>query len=833
MVLRKSERADVSGLRAPPGGLDLLEDLHRQRRRRTLRRAAWSAALALGLLGVGIGFKQLADRRDADVALDTASIQVHSGTMSDLESAAAVLEASEERNASEPALRSALALVRAHLWAEFGVASEAAHAAVRAAPTGSARQLAEALVAFGDGRIEEAANQLERVGTGEAGRVRGLIDDLVAQESAWLAAMLGIARREPPPELDATLEPLERACRDYPRNVVLKRAKARLLMAHGRAEKALEELQRARDLSRGHLGLAADEALYNALLHRELGGVASVADQLMAMQEQGVAPPDLANARLARAVAHVRSGEPEAAVALLEQAWPHLPAWDLGPRRLAVETALEAGQGERTSAWLPESGLSPSEREIYGAWATLLRGEVMEALEQLEKLPQEHALVGYLQALALVEQRRFVEAQPWIERTEALLPGRIEIEVARARVELQLGDRKRALRRLKGLAEEEPYAPRAYTGLGEAYLQQTDGDRDLAAAKRILQKAIEREPVPAEAMLLLARVWHEKRNGDSEAEHQALQLLERAAQTNPHLPRYRTELALYLADLGYEMRARELLRTVVKERGVPWPAFVTLVRLELVTNDGAFDPSALLETAAELGADPRILERERARAAMLQNTPASLAEAEAKLRTMLLADETDLDTRVLYGLTRARQHDRKGAKTTIMRGYKLHPEAQHGRLDFALAQVQARFGQRDRAAPRARRAWILMRDEQRPAAELLEVAELATSLWSREGEDRVALAVARDLTSRMSYHHEAWTIRARTELAAGESGAARTSAERAIELDGNHAEAHVIRGHALIRFGHKEEARKAYERAVELAAGTPAERDYREHLARL
>lgn len=833
MVRRKSERSDVSGLRAPPAGLDLLEDLHRQRRRRTLRRAAWSAALALCLLGVGVGFKELADRRDADVALDTASIQVHSGTMTDLQSAVAVLGASEERNASEPVLQSALALVRAHLWAEFGVDSEAAQQAARGAPSGRARAVALALVAFGDGRIEEAASELERAEVGTTGEARGLIDDLVAQEGAWLRAMLGVAGGEHPPDREATFEQLERAMREYPRNVVLKRAKARLLMTSGQPDEALEELQRARDLSRAHLGLAADEALYNALLHRELGGVASVADQLMAMTEQGVAPPDLAKARLARGVAHVRSGESEAAVGLLEQAWPHLPAWDLGPRRLAIETALEAGQGTMTLAWLPESGLDASEQEIYGAWAMLLRGEIMEALERLEKLPQEHALVGYLQALALVEQRRFTEAQPWIERAEVLLPGRIEIEVARARVELQLGDRKQALRRLKGLAEEEPYAPRAYTGLGEAYLQQTDGDRDLVAAKRILEKAIEREPVPAEALLLLARVWHEKRNGDSEAEHQALQLLERAAQTNPHLPRYRTELALYLAELGYEARALELLRKVVAERGVPWPAFVTLVRLELVASNGTFDPSALLDEAAKLGADARVLERERARAAMLKNTSASLAEAEAKLRTMLLADETDLDARVLYGLTRARQHDRKGAKTTIMRGYKLHPEAQHGRLDFVLAQVQARFGQRDRAAPRARRAWILMRDEQRPAAELLEVAELATSLWTREGEDRVALAVARDLTSRMSYHHEAWTIRARTELSIGESGAARTSAERAIELDDDHAEAHAIRGHTLIRFGHKEEARKAYQRAIELASGTPQEQEYREHLARL
>src|SRR5690606_22832325 len=179
------------------------------------------------------------------------------------------------------------------------------------------------------------------------------------------------------------------------------------------------------------------------------------------------------------------------------------------------------------------------------------------------------------------------------------------------------------------------------------------------------------------------------------------------------------------------------------------------------------------------------------------------------------------------------QNDRKSAKSIIMRGFFVSPESQHGRLHLALAQIQARFGQRDRAAPRARRAWIEMRDEQRPATELLDVADLTTSLWVREGEDRVALAVARALTSRMSYHHEAWTIRARTELAAGESGAAKTSAERALDLEPEHPEALMIRGHCLIRFGHKEQARADYARAVELVKGSAMEQEYREHLARL
>lgn len=831
MVPPLRKRSDARDLRGSSRGGGLLEDLRRQQRRRTLRRAAMMTGLGVALLSAGLGFKVLADRRNLNVAMDTAVLKVDSGTLADLETAARLLESEQDDDST---ISAAVALLRAHEFAEFGVQGEAAKTAVAQAPSGAARTVAEALLALGEGRVDDARAGLPEPRSAEAPGPGSLLEGWVAQEIAWLGAMVAVARLgEDPARLEEALSGLDRQIRAFPRAVSLKRARARLLIAMGRSEDGLQELERARDLSRSHLGLAADEAIYNAALHRELGGVASVAEQLIAMELQGVAPPDLAHARLARAVAHVWSGEAEDAAALLSAAWVGLPTWERNYRQLAIQTALEAGEGAMPLAWLPESGLPATEQAIYSAWGILLEGNVMLALETLEDLSQEHPWVGYLQALALVEQRRFEEAQPWIERVDVMLPGRVEVEVARARIDVQLGDPQRALRRLRALAEEEPYAPRAYTGLGEAYLQQTGQARDWVAAKRALTKAIEREPVPAEAMLLLARVWHEKRTGDPLAERKALDLLEDAAKTNPHLPRYRIELALYRAELGYDHAALTLLRELASERALTWAVPLALVRLELDASAGAFDASPYLTQAATLGADARTLERERARGLLLQATKASLAQAESKLLALLQGDETDVDTRVLYALTRARQNDRKSAKSIVMRGFSVSPEAQHGRLHYALAEIQARFGQRDRAAPRARRAWIQMREEQRPATELLDVAELTTSLWTREGEDRVALAVARELTSRMSYHHEAWTIRARTELAAGESGAARTSSERAIELEPNHAEAHFIRAHCLIRFGHKEQAKAAYARAIELARGTPLEEDAREQLERL
>ena len=55
---------------------------------------------------------------------------------------------------------------------------------------------------------------------------------------------------------------------------------------------------------------------------------------------------------------------------------------------------------------------------IYRAWALLVDGDAMGALALLAELPQEHPRVAYLQGLALVEQRRFEEAEPWLARVE-------------------------------------------------------------------------------------------------------------------------------------------------------------------------------------------------------------------------------------------------------------------------------------------------------------------------------------------------------------------------------------------------------------------------------
>jgi predicted Zn-dependent protease len=826
-VRGRPDRSGIRRLKIGSRGGDLIEDIHRQHRRRILKRAAQFTALVLALLAAGFAFKVMADRRARSQALEKAQQHFVGGTVSDVRAAVDVLGRSLQADPNHGVTQATHALMRAHLWTEFGSdeseAREAVEALSQRSPTAA---LAAAYIAFGDGDLDAARSRLEAIDELED-------DSFFEAERLWLTGMLTAAMQaDDEAALAAAIAGIDELVRGGTGGVAHRRVHALLLLLAGDDEKALTELGEARKASRSHMGLAADEAYYNAYLHQELAGVASVADQLLATPNAELSPRDRAHVLLARAVVHVRSGETSEGLSMLDEAWPGLAEWSAMARELAIQTALEAADDTRFEAWLEQTPLPASRADTYRAWAKLVRGDVMTALENLASLPQDDPWVAFLQALALVEQHRFEEAQAWVQRVQKIMPGRDEIDVAAARIELRLGDEKLALSKLAALAEEEPYAPRAYTGLGEAYLLQKE-DVEERKAKKAFEKAIDREAAPAEAMLQLAKLLDARRKVDPEAERQALELMEKAAKANPYLPRYSEALALYSMELGYEARARELLAKLKDVPGVSSETVLALVELEIA---GDFDDAqieALLERGAALGAKPLDVERLRARHLMSKGTKEDAAAAEDKLAALLDEHPADVETRVLYARALLTRFDRKTAESAIRKGFSTTPDDRHGRLYLAWADLENRTGKRKTAAPRARSAWLKMLEEDRPARELLTAADLATRLWVRQQQNRVALTIAKQLTSRLAFHGDAWTIRAQTELAVSEAAAARESAERAIDLDKDNPRAHAILGHALLRFGYKDRARESYERAIELVVGTSDEKEYRDNLRRL
>jgi tetratricopeptide (TPR) repeat protein len=659
---------------------------------------------------------------------------------------------------------------------------------------------------------------------------------MASHHEAWLEGMMALA--DPTDEaLSSAIAGVEKVLEADGSLIAYRRLLVALRMHAGESELALEELDKTREQSFTHKGLAADEALYNAALRQRLGGVASVSEQLLA-DETGLSPRDHAHALLARAVVHVQSGELEQGLASLDEAWPGLAAWDSLSRNLALELAMEAHDSERARAWAKEAGLPEVELELYEAWALLSEGDVMGSLEHLAALPQDHPRVAYLQGLALVEQGRWAEAGPWLERADKLLPGRVELEVARARVELRTGEPEAALRKLKGLAEEEPYAPRAWTGLGEAHLEAKPDAPDFDEAQRAFERALEREHKPAEAMLRLAEIWDARAEKDPSAPQKARELLEQAAKTNDRLPRYRERLATYLAKVGYRQRAVEMLKEVIELPGVEKDTVLVLVHMaidEAAAHDreAPADLDAWLEKAAELGATEDEIGRERARAAVLCGERAEAEEAHATLSRILESNDADVDARVLYSRALQRMHDREKAVAALRRGLQLVPKDRQGPFYLEWARIESRSGGRRKASAHGRVGWTRTLSGEHEPADLLYAADLATDMFIRDRKPKPAVSIARKLTELVPYHARSWVIRGRAELAARKTKEALESAEKALELDDEDAAAHGLMGDVVMRFGQKDRAKAAYERAVELAAGSGDEGEYKDRLRKL
>jgi tetratricopeptide (TPR) repeat protein len=817
---------------------DLIGDIHAQQRRKLFRRVALAVLLFVVLLLIGIAVKFYADRRHRDACLDEASLGFALGTSSELLTVATKLEACVEEHPKDEFLPGALALTRAQLLAEFGESEEAARGAITGLDELPAAthdgELARVILALEDGELDAARERLATIATLDDAR------SIAPNHEIWVGGMLAIA--DPEASLADAIKTVSATLSDD-NTISIRRLLATLHMHAGNAPAALDQLDDARSRSQTHLGLAADEALYNALLRQKLAGVADVADQLLGGGFE-LAPRDRAHALLARGVVRVQSGEIAEGMKLVDQAWAALPSWDKLSRTLALEMAMEAGDGTRARTWIDEAGLRAPESEIYEAWAKLVEGDVMGALEDLAKLPQEHPRVALLQGLALVEQNRFSEAAPWLERADKMIPGRTDVEVARARVEVHTGDPEAARRKLAALAEEEPFAPRAWTGLGEANL--AVATRDLAPkkapdaealreARRAFKKAVERERLPAEAYLHLAELTDDKRREDPKLVAEVLELFGKAVAANPKLPRYAEREALYLAKLGLRRQALEKLEAVLERPGtgpdVPMAlAEIALVQVEFNEREQlpeAFD--GWIEEAKKRGATGRELDLLEARA-LLERGKAS--EVLVKLEPMLTAAETDLELRVYVIRAYMELRDRDTALVLVKRGLGLLPEEYKGRMYYEWANIMSRGGKRKAAANYANIGWKkLVTQPDVTISELLVLGDEAIRLLNRDKQPKPAGNIGRELTEQAPFHSDAWVIRADAEIRTNRGSDAKASAEKAVELDEQNARAHNILGEVCLRFGNKDCAKKSFQKALELGKGTPQEKDYAKNLA--
>ncbi|MBK8261654.1 MAG: tetratricopeptide repeat protein [Nannocystis sp.] len=799
---------------------------------RRARLAALLAALVLGL-AIWLTWRWLGGQQQA---VDTAQAYdlLRSGGPAELRAADRALTEALAAGPDDPCLHAARDLTRAQLWAEYGLLPEqpiTEHAEAAEERCRDAR-LTDALLTFAAGDRPAAAAALAELDRQDLTQA----PSFAPEHARWLAAKIALAADDPE-ALTRAAERLSAALARDPERLALARLLAELQLRRGDPDAALATVRAARQRGPDHLGLAADEALLLAAAGRELSSVADLADQLLAIDPIWVGPYDRGRALVARALVDVHSGEAPAGLDRLDAALPLVAPWDRLTRRLAIDLSFKASDSARALTWAAASERAPTEAAIDDAWALLVDGKIMASLAALALLPQQEPRVAYLQGLALVEQQRLSEAGPWITRAQRFFPGDIELEVASARVAIHHGDRAAALRRLRGLAEEQTFAPRAWTGLGEAYLAHGDDPTSLRDAHRALMRATEREHQPAEAMLRLAEVWRQWRRSDPESERRALEWFERAAQTRPELPRYRLALALYLLELARDRQAEPLLRVLAQEPGTDASPSLALARIVLdrAAAQSAAPPAELdewLARAREYGAEEDAIERLRARQALLSGDRRALAESRRQLAARLESFPEDIDARDLYARVLVALHEDEEAELIIRRGLRSDEDGD-GRLFLTLANLELRARKSKQAALHARAAWHRLRESERPTVELLAAADLATRLFVRTDDHSQAQAIARDLTRRLPVHAEAWRLAARTYLATNQASDAKRAIEAALGRAPDDPRLHAQHAQILLRYGSRPKAKAAYERALELTTDPAEQARYREALRRL
>ncbi len=809
---------------------DLIGDIQAKQRRKIFRRAAVLVTLALILLGIGIAFKKVTEHRDAVFQLEAAQETFVMGTWSDVDASIQSLNTALERHAGHAGLTGALAVATGFAAAEFDGEVETATQALEAAKSAGASELdlalAQALVDLAKDDLNAAKSSVKPVLEAQA---QGAAADDIACFAPRLAfavdAKVALASGDST-TLGEARGRINAALSEHPEDVTLRRALVYLAMAQGEGSLALDELARSRKQSQLHTGLAADEALFNAMQRQRLGGVASVADQLVSRVDT-LTRVDLAHARLAQAVVRLHEGELTDATTLLEDVWPKLPSWDRQSRVLALEIAVQAGALERVREWLPNAGLSEEARALFDVWLVLEEGDVMGALATLATMPQADARVAYLQGLALVEQGRWPEAKPWLERADRLMPGRVEIEIALARCELRLGDREAAARKLEGLAEDD-FAPRALTGRGEAMLAELDAAKDkpgskkslVTAARKALESAIKDEPRAAQARLLLAELMLRPDEGGKVDYVRAQRLMEDAVATNPKLPIYRESLAHLLIDLSFLEAAAEQYAMLDGALGIDPKTPLESARVSILlataadTKPDAAEIDRLLAKAQELGAPPALIELERHRLKLSVGARAEIEATYAALAALLEQSPDATEERLLYIDALTRLGDLELAVGAIRRGLSLAGDkGETGRLYRLWARAEGRAGKAKRASTLARTAFAKMRDEHRPPVDLLKAAEDAVRFAIRERKPKPVLPTVKQLTDILDFHPAAWVIRAEAELGTGLTQEARISVERSIKLDDRLLSAHELHANVLLRFGLKDQAHEAQAKA--------------------
>ena len=675
----------------------------KQRKRRVRFNIFFGIALFAALVVTGIVVKHFVDQHRINRGVKGARADIAASTPADLERAVERLEANLGIEPAHARTLGLLALARAYQAAMGLLPPDEARAAIDAAGSGGEEApLAAGILAALDGDFDEARRAYEAIDAG------GETPPELVSTAAWLQGLVALGRPYEEELTNAARGRIDAALESDPGWVPSRRVLAALLARQGRFDEALAAVEAAREHANDHIGLSVDEALYHALTYQHGDGVLEVTE--IVLMSEGTPPREAAHARLARGVTLIHDGEVVEGVAALEACWATLPPWDNHGRDLVLQSLLTAGRVEKAEKLRADANLGSQADAIFAAWLALLGGDAATALGKLKELPQGLPRVAHLQALSLAEQRRWDEADRWVQFARTALPHRPDLAVAEARILTQRGD-EGARATLEELSKAHPYTYRVWTGMAEALaVVEKPTDKQEKDLLKAIERAQKREPGPAEALYLLGRHHSKQARKDPEAATDALDGYRKATEAAAGNARYAAAYGELLADVGQWREAEDVLRKAIALEQAPPGPFVALS--QMVIRQARFNRAPVpaevetwLTEAANRGGDPWELELEWARLQLATRTTQSLAQSELRARRLLEKFPDHVEGRMIHALALKGQNRFDEARQSLAKGIRKTDKKVDGILYVTSARVDVADGKKRPAAKDAFRGW--------------------------------------------------------------------------------------------------------------------------------
>ncbi len=793
---------------------DLVGEIRSAARKRKARRAMLSMVGLVFLVLLAIAAWFAVGWYRVNHALETAAERLDTDDRAELTKALDAIETARGIAPDNVRVLGARALVLAQAAAAWGADPEIARTAVDAATGTPEAALATVLLALHEGPLPEAtaaADALAKLGA----------EPMVAGHIPWIRGLVALGHPHDGTRLAEALADLDAQLETTPDAVLYARTAAALQLRAGAHADALARVKTLREAAPTNLGLVVDEALIHAMTGQDMGGVVSRTDEIA--NNEDLAPRDRARARLARATARIHGGAADEGRTDLQTAWDSLPAWDWDARDRAVAQLRWLSDGETLSKWLADADPPQPLASLYTATRQLLSGDAPAALGGLAKEPQDHPEVAYLQALALVEQRRFEEAGPWIARGLAAFPDRLELVVAQARVAVRGADetaRTAAVKTLDDLSRSHPTTPRVWTGLGEA---RTAAKAEPASIEAAFHKARKIESKPAEACYQLGRVERVAAKKNFARSAEAVELLGKAVEYNPHIPQYAQAYGEYLAHVGRDAEAREILTRILDLPFITAEVPFQLIRMELFSNpkigkNRRKEILAWVTRAEELGGDGLSLAVERARVKLATGNASG---ARALLEPLVPQYPAHVDARIIYVRSLAATVGSEVAIENVKAGIRRTGRPRNGRLYLLWGELEkARGGLRQQmmAATRAMDGWERVLNDELPAREVFEAARFTMALWQQVKRDSIARRVGYQLTRRIPLYPEAYRYRAQLERRTDHLDKACELSRLAVLLPNAGANVWAERAACFSALGKVDDAKNAYDEAITRAS---------------